>query len=65
MFRRLLFDDWVVIFPLMAFLTAASVYAFLTWRALRMRPEQIGRFAGLPFNDETSSHPVSLHDDAE
>ena len=64
MFRRLLFDDWVVIFPLVAFITAASVYACLTWRALRMRPAQISRFARLPLNDETS-RPVSLHDDAE
>ena len=64
MFHRLFFDDWVVIFPLVAFITAASVYASLTWRALRMRPAQINRFARLPFNDETS-RLATLHDDAE
>jgi len=64
MFRRLIFDDWVVIFPLVAFITAASVYACLTWRALRMRPAQISRFSHLPFNDETS-RLATRHDDAE
>ena len=64
MFHRLIFDDWVVIFPLIAFITAVSVYVSLTWRALRMRPTQINHFARLPFNDEPSS-VASLHDDAE
>lgn len=64
MFHRLIFDDWVVIFPLVAFITAVSVYATLTWRALRMRRSQLDHFARLPFNDEPS--PVSpRHDDAE
>ncbi|MFA6289414.1 MAG: hypothetical protein WC661_18695 [Opitutaceae bacterium] len=64
MFHRLIFDDWVVIFPLIAFITAASVYVSLTWRALRMRPAQINHFASLPFNDESST-TASRHDDAE
>jgi hypothetical protein len=59
MFRRLLFDDWVMIFPLVAFVTAASIYATLTWRALRMRRAQIEHFAHLPFENETT---VSLHE---
>lgn len=56
MFHRILFDDWVVIFPLVAFITAASVYATLTWRALRMRRPQVEHFASLPFNDELPRH---------
>ncbi len=55
MFKRLLFDDWVMIFPLVAFITATSVYVALTWRALRMRRSQIDHFANLPFKNETSS----------
>ncbi len=55
MFKRLLFDDWVMIFPLVAFITATSVYVVLTWRALRMRRSQIDHFANLPFENETSS----------
>ena len=59
MFRRLLFDDWVMIFPLVAFITATSIYATLTWRALRMRRSQVEHFARLPFENETT---VSLHE---
>ena len=64
MFHRLIFDDWVVVFPLIAFITASVVYASLTWSAVRMRRGQIDHFANLPFNDEPS-RPDSRHDDAE
>ncbi len=64
MFHRLIFADWVVIFPLIAFITAVSVYTSLTWRALRMRPAQLSHFENLPFNEE-SSPAVSRHDDAQ
>lgn len=64
MFQRILFDDWVVVFPLVAFITAVSVYATLTWRALKMRPAQLNHFKNLPFNDEPS-HPATRHDDSQ
>jgi hypothetical protein len=55
MFRRLIFEDWVMIFPLVAFITASTIYVTITWRALRMKRPQIDRMAQLPFNsDETS-----------
>ena len=58
MFRRVLLDNWMAIFPLVAFLTAAAVYAIITYKALRMRSTQIDRFAQLPFNDQ----PATSHD---
>lgn len=57
MFRRILLENWVMIFPLVAFITAACVYVTFTWRALRMRRPQIDHFANLPFSDS--------HDDAQ
>ncbi|HEY0943649.1 MAG TPA: hypothetical protein VGD81_00215 [Opitutaceae bacterium] len=54
MFRRLLLDDWMSIFTLVAFVTALSVYLTITYRALRMRRAQIERFASLPFQDESA-----------
>lgn len=51
MFRRLLLDNWTAIFSLAAFITAASIYCFLFYRALRMKRPQIDRFEQLPFND--------------
>jgi hypothetical protein len=57
MFRRLLFEDWVSLFPLIALITAGSVYATIFYRALRMKRPQIDRMAGLPFESETSVSP--------
>ncbi len=54
MFRRLLFEDWVSLFPLIALIIAGTVYVAFFYRALRMKPKQIDRFAQLPFETEIS-----------
>jgi len=54
MFRRLFFEDWVSLFPLIGLITAGSVYATIFYRALRMKRAQIDRFARLPLETETS-----------
>lgn len=54
MFRRLLFEDWVSLFPLIALITAGSVYVTIFYRALRMKRPQIERMAQLPFENENS-----------
>ena len=59
MFRRLLFDHWVAIFPIAAFATAFAVYVSFTYKALRMKPSQVNRFSQLPFNEP----PADSHDD--
>ena len=46
----------MVIFPLVAFLTAASVYAFIAYKAVRMRGPQIDHLANLPFSDQSETH---------
>jgi hypothetical protein len=51
MFRRLLFDHWVSIFPLISFVVSATVYFAISRQALRMKPEQVERQARLPFED--------------
>ena len=61
MFRRILLDHWMALFPLVAFVTAASVYVSITYRALRMRSSQVERFANLPFNDQ----PDARHEHAD
>jgi len=60
MFRRVILDHWMSIFPLVAFLTAATIYAVMTIKTIRMRPRQINRFASLPFEREQPS--PSSHD---
>ena len=56
MFRRLLLEDWMSVFTIIAFVTALSVYVTIFYRALRMRRAQVQRFAQLPF-EETSVPP--------
>jgi len=59
MFRRLLLEPSAALFTFVAFLTAASIYCSVTWRALRMGRAQTDRFAGLPFATAT---PSARHD---
>jgi hypothetical protein len=54
MFHRILFENWVSIFPLVALITAGSIYATIFYRALRMKTPQIERFAHLPLESEIS-----------
>lgn len=55
MFKRFIYEDWAMIFPVVAFIAAACIFAFFFWRALRMRSDQVERFENLPFNDENPS----------
>jgi hypothetical protein len=62
MFKRIIFDDWVMVFPLVAFVTAACIFGCFVYRALRMRRSQADHFAQLPFQNESASrhdHAVS------
>ena len=44
---------------LVAFITAASIYLTISWRALRMKRPQLERFENLPFATAT---PPAHHD---
>jgi heme/copper-type cytochrome/quinol oxidase subunit 2 len=54
MFRRLLLDDWMSVFVIIAFATALTVYLLIFYRALRMRRAQVEHFANLPLQDSNS-----------
>jgi hypothetical protein len=58
MFKRLILDDSAALYVIIAFVTAASIYVLIAWRALRMPRAQLRRFADLPFaaDQEGSSH---------
>ena len=60
MFRRVLLENWMSIFPLIAFVTAASVYLTFFFKSLRMRGPQSDRFSQIPFSEE-SAHPHDPH----
>ena len=53
MFRRLLLEDSATLFTIVAFVTAFTIFVTIAWRAVRMKPTQVDRFARLPFEIPT------------
>jgi hypothetical protein len=48
MFRRIIYEDWQLIFPVVALVVATCIYVVAAWRAARMNPAQSERLARLP-----------------
>ena len=59
MFKRLILEDSATIYVLAAFVTAATIFLAITWRALRMPRAQSDQLANLPF---TSENATGRHD---
>ena len=55
MFKRLILEDWSTVCVLTAFVTAATIFLAITWRALRMPRAQVEHFAQLPLTPESST----------
>jgi hypothetical protein len=55
MFQRLIYEESAALFTVTAFITAASIYLTIGWRALRMKRAELDRFADLPFAAATPS----------
>jgi hypothetical protein len=51
MFRRIIYEDWQLIFPVIALAVASLIYAAAAWRASRMKPIEVERLARLPFEN--------------
>jgi hypothetical protein len=54
MFKRLLLDDATAIVTAVAFVTAATIFIAMAWRAIRMPRAQSDNLANLPFNSDSS-----------
>lgn len=52
MFRRIIYEDWQLVFPVMALVVATCIYVIASWRAARMKPAESKRLARLPFENE-------------
>ena len=52
MFQRIIYEDWQLIFPVVALAVASLVYLAAGWRAARMKPSQLERLSQLPFDNE-------------
>ncbi len=51
MLRRIIYEDWQLIFPVVALAVASLVYLAAAWRSARMDPAQTERLARLPLED--------------
>jgi hypothetical protein len=51
MLRRIIYEDWQLIFPVVALAVASLVYLVAAWRGARMTSAQSDRLARLPLED--------------
>lgn len=52
MFHRIVYEDWQLIFPVVALAVATCVYVAAGWRAARMKPAQSERLARMPLETD-------------
>ncbi len=52
MLRRIIYEDWQLIFPVVALAVASLVYLAAAWRAAKMKPAQSDRLARLPLEHD-------------
>ena len=51
MLHRLIYEDWQLIFPVVALIVASMIYIAAGFRAARMKPAQADRLARLPLDN--------------
>ena len=51
MFRRIIYEDWQLIFPVVALVVASCIFLVAGWRASRMKRTDSERLARLPFEE--------------
>ena len=52
MFRRIIYEDWQLIFPIIALAVASLVFLAAAWRAGRMKAEEADKLARLPLRHD-------------
>jgi hypothetical protein len=52
MFRRIIYEDWQLIFPVIALAVASLVFLAAGWRAARMKSEDADKLARLPLRHD-------------
>ena len=60
MFKRVLYEDWASIVPVISFCLIFAVFVVATIRALRMARGQREHLASLPLEDSAPHTPANL-----
>jgi hypothetical protein len=50
MLRRIIYEDWQLIFPVVALAVASCIYLVAAWRATRMKPARAEQHARMPLD---------------
>ena len=58
MFKRVIYDNWSLIIPVMAFAFTSTIYFVMVTRAMLMKRERGEQMAALPLEDGTSDREV-------
>ena len=56
MFKRIIYDDWTSIVPLISFWLTFSVFLAITIRALFMKKATVAHMENLPLEDGENDH---------
>jgi len=59
MFKRVFIEDWAHIIPFISFFIFATVFIFVTIRAMRLDKTERTRLAALPLQDNPDVNPPS------
>jgi uncharacterized membrane protein YhhN len=52
MFQRIVYEDWQLIFPVVALIVATLVYGCAALRTSTMKPDQAERLSRMPLEDK-------------
>jgi hypothetical protein len=51
MFKRVIYDNWSLIVPVLAFAFTSTIYFVMVIRAMLMKPDRRDQMASLPLED--------------
>jgi len=58
MFKRLIYEDWMAIVPIISFVATAGVFLFASIRALCLPKKRCEQLAAMPIDDRSpETHP--------
>lgn len=58
MFKRIIYDDWTTIVPLISFWFTFGVFLAISLRAFLLRKDTVQHMESLPLEEDNSSNPA-------
>lgn len=60
MFKRVIYDNWSLIVPVVAFAFTSTIYFVMVIRAMLMKPDRRDQMASLPLEDAAEAPTPNL-----